>query len=75
MDDAISGACEMTDDPTARAEGFYWVVLGQNAPEISYWERGEWEVKWHPWACRPRPDHSLSITVVFTVTGSLTGFR
>ena len=25
-----------------RAEGFYWVVLGQNPPEIAYWERGEW---------------------------------
>ena len=21
---------------------FYWVVLGQNPPEIAYWERGEW---------------------------------
>jgi hypothetical protein len=26
----------------ARSEGFYWVVLGQNPPEIAYWERGEW---------------------------------
>jgi hypothetical protein len=25
-----------------RLEGFYWVVLGQNPPEIAYWERGEW---------------------------------
>jgi len=25
----------------AREEGFYWVVLGQNPPEIAYWERGE----------------------------------
>ena len=32
----------MSDDPTAREEGFYWVVLGQNPPEIAYWERGEW---------------------------------
>jgi hypothetical protein len=30
----------MTDE--AREEGFYWVVLGQNPPEIAYWERGEW---------------------------------
>ena len=22
-------------------EGFYWVILGQNPPEIAYWERGE----------------------------------
>ena len=32
----------MSDDPNAREEGFYWVVLGQNPPEIAYWERGEW---------------------------------
>lgn len=25
-----------------RPEGFYWVILGQNPPEIAYWERGEW---------------------------------
>jgi hypothetical protein len=30
----------MSDDPNAREEGFYWVVLGQNPPEIAYWERG-----------------------------------
>jgi hypothetical protein len=29
----------------AREEGFYWVILGQNSPEIAYWERGEW------WLC------------------------
>jgi hypothetical protein len=23
-----------------RPEGFYWVVLGQNPPEIAYWGRG-----------------------------------
>ena len=28
-----------------REKGFYWVVLGQNPPEIAYRERGEW---W-PW--------------------------
>ena len=22
-----------------RPEGFYWVVLGQNPPEIAYWKR------------------------------------
>jgi hypothetical protein len=26
----------------AREEGFYWVILGRNPPEIAYWERGEW---------------------------------
>jgi hypothetical protein len=25
-----------------REEGFYWVILGQNPPEIAYWERREW---------------------------------
>jgi hypothetical protein len=35
MNDQI-GTTEM------RQEGFYWVVLGQNPPEIAYWERGEW---------------------------------
>jgi hypothetical protein len=27
----------MGDKPEAREEGFYWVVLGQNPPEIAYW--------------------------------------
>jgi hypothetical protein len=30
----------MSDQIKAREEGFYWVVLGQNPPEIAYWERG-----------------------------------
>ena len=30
------------DEPATREEGFYWVVLGRNPPEIAYWERGEW---------------------------------
>jgi hypothetical protein len=25
----------------ARQEGFYWVILGHNPPEIAYWERGK----------------------------------
>jgi hypothetical protein len=32
----------MSDSPEACEEGFYWVILGQNPPEIAYWERGEW---------------------------------
>jgi hypothetical protein len=24
-----------------RQEGFYWVILDQNPPEIAYWERGD----------------------------------
>jgi hypothetical protein len=29
----------MSDE--AREEGFYWVILGQNPPEIAYWEGSE----------------------------------
>ena len=37
-----------------RQEGFYWVILGQNPPEIAYWERGEW---WLAGDARPwQPD-------------------
>jgi len=44
----------MSDDPSAREEGFYWVELGQNPPEIAYWERGEW---WLAGDARPwQPD-------------------
>jgi hypothetical protein len=35
----------MDNTPETREEGFYWIVLGQNPPEIAYWERGEW------WLC------------------------
>jgi hypothetical protein len=43
----------MSDTPEIRDEGFYWVVLGQNPPEVAYWERGEWwlcgnEKPWQP---------------------------
>ena len=43
----------------ARAEGFYWVMLGKNPPEIAYWERGEWWLAGNatPW----QPD---AVTVV-----------
>jgi hypothetical protein len=40
----------MSDE--AREEGFYWVILGQNPPEIAYWERGEW---WLAGDARPWP--------------------
>ena len=30
------------DAVPTRGEGFYWVVLGQNPPEVACWERGEW---------------------------------
>jgi hypothetical protein len=42
-----------------RQEGFYWVILGQNPPEIAYWERGEWWL-----AGDPKPRHPAEVTVV-----------
>ena len=41
-----------------RQEGFYWVILGQNPPEIAYWERGGW------WLAGPKPWHPETVTVV-----------
>ncbi len=43
----------------ARPEGFYWVILGQNPPEIAYWERGEW---WQ--ASDAKPWQSEAVIVV-----------
>lgn len=42
---------DWTGTTEARGEGFYWVILGQNRPEIAYWERGEWWLSGdpHPW--------------------------
>ena len=37
-----SGTTEM------REEGFYWVILGKNPPEIAYRERGEWWLSGNP---------------------------
>ena len=42
----------------ARQEGFYWVILGQNPPEIAYWERWDW---WS--AGEPRSWHPEAVTV------------
>jgi hypothetical protein len=42
-----------------RQEGFYWVILGQNPPEIAYWERGEWWLTGDP-----KPWHPEAVTVV-----------
>jgi hypothetical protein len=43
----------------ARQEGSYWVILGQNPPEIAYWERGQWWLAGHS-----RPWHQEAVTVV-----------
>ena len=48
----------MSDDPNAREEGFYWVVLGHNSPEIAYWERGEW---WLAGDARPRRPDTVTV--------------
>jgi hypothetical protein len=42
----------------ARPEGFYWVVFGQNPPEIAYWARDEWWL-----AGDPRPWRAQTVTV------------
>jgi hypothetical protein len=40
-------------------QGYYWVILGQNPPEIALWQNGEW------WLCgNARPWHSDAVTVV-----------
>lgn len=31
----------MDNAMNTRKEGFYWDALGQNPPEIAYWERGD----------------------------------
>jgi hypothetical protein len=36
-------------------EGFYWVILGQNPPEIAHWERGEWWLAGDEWPWHPAP--------------------
>ena len=48
----------MSDDQEVREKGFYWVILGQNPPEIAYWERGEWWL-----AGDAKPWHADAVTV------------
>jgi len=43
----------------ARQEGFYWVMLGKNPPEIARWECGEWWLSGDP-----KPWHPEEVTVV-----------
>jgi hypothetical protein len=60
--EARSGSRTMSDRTAtteARLEGFYWVILGRNPPEIAYWERGEWWL-----AGDPKPWHPEAVTVV-----------
>ena len=43
----------------AKPEGFCWVVLGQNPPEVAYSERGEWWL-----AGDAKPWQAEAVTVV-----------
>jgi hypothetical protein len=45
----------------AREVGFYWVILGQNPPEIAYWERGEW---WLTGDAQAWPEIDSAVTAV-----------
>ena len=47
------------DAVPTRAVGFYWVVRGQNPPEIARWERGEWWL-----AGNAKPWQPEAVTVV-----------
>jgi hypothetical protein len=49
----------------AREEGFYWVILGQNPPEIAYWERGEWWLAGDPRPWKPEAGTVASDRLVF----------
>ena len=49
----------------AREVGFYWVVLGQNPPEIAYWERSEWWLAGDPKPWQPHAVTAVSDRLVF----------
>ena len=55
----------MADTPEIHDEG-YWVVLGQNPPEVAYWERGERrlcgnENPWQPARCVTQPGTAMTV--------------
>jgi hypothetical protein len=56
------GGCLMAE---ARQEGFYWVILGHNPPEIAYWERGEWWLAGDPKPWQPAAVAVASDRLVF----------
>jgi hypothetical protein len=56
---------DRTGTTEARQEGFYWVVLGQNPPEIAYWQRGEWWLAGDPQPRLPREVAVVSDRLVF----------
>ena len=48
----------MSDAPEVREEGFYWVILGQNPPEIAYWKGSEW---WLAGDARPWQPEAVTV--------------
>jgi hypothetical protein len=56
------GGCLMAE---VWQEGFYWVILGQNPPEIAYWERGEWWLAGDPKSWQPEAVTAISDRLVF----------
>jgi hypothetical protein len=53
------------DAGNPRLEGLYLVILGQNPPEIAYWERGEWWLAVDPWPWQPEAVTVVSDRLVF----------
>jgi hypothetical protein len=53
------------DSGQGRVEGFYWVILGQNPPEIAYWEGGEWGLAGDPKPWQPEAVAAVSDRLVF----------
>jgi hypothetical protein len=41
----------------ARPEGFYWVILGQNPPQIAYWDGGWWRAS----DSKPWPPEAVTV--------------
>lgn len=61
----VTDLADRTGATEAREEGFYWVILGQNPPEIAYWERGEWWLAGDPKPWQPEAVTVASDRLVF----------
>ena len=66
MEKAPEGGSMSDQIPKTRREGFYWVVLGQNPPEIAYWDRAEWWRVGDPKPWQPEAVTVASERLVFT---------
>ena len=60
------GVVRMNEGPEVREEGFYWLALGKNPPEIAYWERGEWWLAGDAKPWQPEAVVVLSTRLVFS---------